>query len=309
MKTPLIILFSSILLAPMAPRAISAPAPVSTAVFDVDAASPSLKDRTAQFSALLFAGLSTQPGLALVERSQIDSALGELSMGASGLVDPSSAAKLGRLTGAKVLVLARAVGTTGEMTVVAKVIGTETGRVYAASQIVGSADVQASANSLSDGIAKIISGHAGDLLPPTDTGEAREARLRAAVAGKVLPAVTLAIPEQHITRPVRDPAAQTEIARILIGLGFPVYDLESADKAAIRITGEAVSEQGSRHGDFVSCRARVEVKVVEVATGRVLLQDSQTEVAADISEVIAAKTALEHAGAKVADRIVAALAH
>ena len=282
MKKTLIILFSSILLAPMAPRAISAPAPVSTAVFDVDSASPSLKDRTAQFSALLFAGLSTQPGLALVERSQIDSALGELSMGASGLVDPSSAAKLGRLTGAKVLVLARAVGTTGEMTV---------------------------ANSLSDGIAKIISGHAGDLLPPTDTGEAREARLRAAVAGKVLPAVTLAIPEQHITRPVRDPAAQTEIARILIGLGFPVYDLESADKAAIRITGEAVSEQGSRHGDFVSCRARVEVKVVEVATGRVLLQDSQTEVAADISEVIAAKTALEHAGAKLADRIVAALAH
>jgi hypothetical protein len=37
------------------------------------------------------------------------------------------------------------------------------------------------------------------------------------------------------------------------------------------------------------------------------LQDRQTEVAADVSEVVAAKTALQRAGGKLTERIAAAL--
>ncbi len=280
---------------------------LSTAVFDTEAASAVLKERAGQFSALLLAELSGQPELALVERAQLDMALGELSLGSSGLTDPVTAARVGRLTGAKILVTARAVGTTGEMTVVVKIIGTETSRVFVVSRIVGAGETTAAASDLAEKLARVVKTHASELVAPTEAAAVREARLRAAVAGRTLPVVTISIPEQHLNRPVRDPAAETEIARTLEIAGFPLVDTPMARRAAIRITGEAVSEMGMRRGDFVSCRARVEVKVVETATGRILLQDRQTEVAADLAEAVAAKTALEHAGAKLAERIIPAI--
>ena len=61
-------------------------------------------------------------------------------------------------------------------------------------------------------------------------------------------------------------------------------------------------------GTFVSCRGRVEIKLVDVATGRVLLADRQVEVAVDTAESVAAKKALQQAAAALADRIVAAVA-
>ncbi|MBK8477616.1 MAG: curli assembly protein CsgG [Opitutaceae bacterium] len=307
MKTPLVALFALVIASARAFAGDPVPAPLPTAVFEAEAVSPALKERAAQFSALLLASLSSQPEMLLVERAQLDVALGELSLGASGMADPTSAAKVGRLTGAKVLVSAKVIGTTGEMTVVAKVVGTETGRVFAVSKVVSGGDATTAAHELAVQVAKTVKAHAAELVAPVEDTAAREARLRAMVAGKTLPAVTVSIPEQHLTRPVRDPAAETEIARTLGTLGFTLLESSAAEKATIRITGEAISEMGMRRGDFVSCRARVEVKVVEIATGKILLQDRQTEVAADISEALAAKTALEHAGAKLAERIVPAI--
>ena len=277
---------------------------LSLAAFDVEATSVALKERATQFSAFFQVGLSSQPGIVMVERAQLDAALGELSLGSSGLVDPATAAKVGRLTGAKVLVFSKAIGSTAEMTVVAKVMGTETGRVFAVAETVAGGGTTDAANKLSDKVAKIVETHAGDLVAPEESTSAREARLSALVAGKTLPALTVTIPEQHLTQPVRDPAAETEIAHTLGGLGFTLLDQSAAEKATIRIVGEALSEAGMRRGDFISCRARVEIKVIEIASGRILLQDRQTEVAADISEAVAAKTALQHAGAKLAERIV-----
>lgn len=289
--------------------AAAVPPAVPAAVFDVEAVSPAAKDRAAQFSALLFAGLSNQPGLALVERAQLDVVLGEVALGASGLAEVGSAAKVGKLTGAKVLITARAIGSGAELTFVAKVTGTETGRVFAATKVLAAGESAAeAAEALAAQIAGIVATRAGELLAPVENPGERETRLKALVAGRRLPSVTVVIPEQHLTRPVRDPAAETEIARTYGALGGEILDAGAADRAAVRITGEAMSELGTRRGDFVSCRARVEIKVVEVATGKVLLQDRQTEVAADLAESIAAKNALQAAGAKLAERIVEALA-
>jgi hypothetical protein len=44
------------------------------------------------------------------------------------------------------------------------------------------------------------------------------------------------------------------------------------------------------------------------ATGTVLMQDRQTKVALDLANSVAAKTALQLAGVKLADRIVARIA-
>ena len=74
--------------------------------------------------------LSAEPNLILVERAELDKALGEQELGLSGTVTPESAAKIGQLTGAKVLVTGRVFKTDTELFIVAKIIGTETSRVY-----------------------------------------------------------------------------------------------------------------------------------------------------------------------------------
>ncbi len=65
-----------------------------------------------------------------MERADIEKILGEHELGLSGTVSADSAAKIGQLTGAKVLVTGRVFKAEGELFIVAKIIGTETSRVY-----------------------------------------------------------------------------------------------------------------------------------------------------------------------------------
>ncbi|MDR3401399.1 MAG: hypothetical protein P4L99_02785, partial [Chthoniobacter sp.] len=60
--------------------------------------------------------------------------------------------------------------------------------------------------------------------------------------------------------------------------------------------------------NLISCKSRVEIKVRDVATGNVLLEDRQTSVGVDIAEPTAAKTALQNAAAELAERVAPALA-
>jgi hypothetical protein len=52
---------------------------------------------------LINANLSVEPNLIIVERAELEKALGEQELGLSGTVTSDSAAKVGQLTGAKVL--------------------------------------------------------------------------------------------------------------------------------------------------------------------------------------------------------------
>ena len=105
-----------------------------------------------------------------------------------------------------------------------------------------------------------------------------------------------------------DPAAETEFGKILTECGFELVDSKSTVEPGFELTGEAFSEFGIRRGNLVSCKARIEIKLRDLSTGAVVANDRQMHVAVDLSEQIAAKTALKNAARDLAYRIVPKLA-
>ncbi|HEY4246149.1 MAG TPA: CsgG/HfaB family protein [Lacunisphaera sp.] len=283
--------------------------PLATAVFDIEVAEPSLKTDAGNISALLNGFLSAQESIILVERQQLESVLGEQSLGAAGFVASDGAAKVGQLTGAKVIVLTRMFSQSRNFTIMAKIIGTETGRVFAEVTTLSPGEKQNEALQVfAEKIAKTIRQHGDELVAKPETPDDRAARLLKLMKGHTPVSVSVSIPEQHISHRLVDPAAETEIANILGQAGFVLVTNNANPPASYQIVGEGISESSIHRGDFISCSARVEVKVLETGSGRILLQDRQTEVAVAGTESIAAKTALQKAGARLAERIVARLA-
>jgi hypothetical protein len=288
----------------------ASPPQLTAAVFDFQTTGESLNGKGAEAAALLNAQLtSAAPNLILVERQELAKVLGEQELGLSGTVTPDSAAKIGALTGAKVLVTGRLFEAGDKSYLTAKIIGTETSRIYG--ETVSFADLGALDKGVAELAAKIsadLTTHADTLLAKVEDPAARLERLRKLVAGRPLPSVSVVIAEQHIGQPVIDPAAETEIKSVLQQLGCTVIDPKTNGKSAdVQISGEAFSETAGRHGNLVSCRARVEIKMVRSASGDLLLTDRQSDVAVDLADHIAGKDALENAAAKLTDRIVPAM--
>jgi hypothetical protein len=288
----------------------TAPQPITAAVLDFQVSGPEFAKQGSEAAVLLNAKLSTAPNLILVERQELDKVLGEQELGKSGTVTPETAAKVGNLTGAKALVTGRIFGAGGKFFVVAKIISTETSRVYGETVTYGDAAAFDSAvNDLAPKVQEVFDKHADTLVAKVEDPTARIERLKKAVDGKKLPSVSVHVAEQHINRAVIDPAAQTEMELTLQQLGFEVIDpAKSSKQPDMSISGEAFSEMAGRRGNLVSCRARIEIKVSDSATGKLVLADRQTDVAVDLAENIAGKTALQNAALKLLDRLAPALA-
>ncbi|MGA9778880.1 MAG: CsgG/HfaB family protein [Verrucomicrobiia bacterium] len=282
---------------------------LTVAIFDFESQGEDARDLGKQVAALVDANLSAAPNIITVERAELEKVLGEQELGLSGTVTSDSAAKVGSLTGAKVLVTGRVFDVNDQRIIVAKVIGSETGRVYgemvegpSAGSIV---DLSAA---LAKKITGVISSNGETLVAKTESREYQVAKIKSALGGKKLPAVSVKIAEQHFGRFIIDPAAQTELSLILQQCGFTVVDDLSTNKADVAITGEAFSEFGMQKGNLKSCRARIEIKARDVASGKLLDIDRQTSVAVDLAEHVAAKTALQNAADELAERMIPKLA-
>lgn len=284
----------------------SSTGPLPIAVFDFQAGDRAIEKKGAEVGILLNALLSGKPELFLVERQEVEKLLGEQEFGLTGTMSSDTAAKVGALVGAKILITGRIFETGGKAYFVAKIMGTETGRVFG--EMTTSANLEKldePVTLLAEKITATIASQAPVLVTKVETSEARIARLKKIVAGKKLPAVQVLITEQHLARPVIDPAAQTELAKTLAEVGFEVIDAAGAVERSdyVTISGDAFSEFGMRRGNLVSCRARIEVTVKD-ASGKLLSTDRQMDVAMDIAEHSAGKKALESAALKIVDRII-----
>jgi hypothetical protein len=278
---------------------------LTVAVFDFESKDESVSGLGPKVATLVNANLSAEPQIITVERADLEKVLGEQEVGMSGTVDPNSAAKVGQLTGAKVLVTGRVFKADNQTIIVAKVIGTETSRVYGEMVQGGSsATLVDLSSSLAKKVAADVSGKSDTLVAKVETREERIAKLKKALDGKKLPVVSVKINERHYGPHIIDPAAQTELSVILQQCGFTLADSNSTNKPAIEISGEAFSAYGMQKGNLISCKSRVEIKARDLATGNILAVDRQTSVGVDIAEQTAAKTALENATDVLAERVI-----
>ena len=147
--------------------------------------------------------------------------------------------------------------------------------------------------------------------------------------------VMVVIPEQHLGRTIRDPAAETEMIKLLLRQGFYLVDqkqsaevrnssvmrqIEQGDfKAAaevgrrygadILVTGEAFSQEtfrkpvegGRIQMVVVGCRARVEYRAIRVDTAEIVSADGAHESGMDATTELASKKALAAAASKLAE--------
>jgi len=277
---------------------------LTVAVFDFESKDEAVQGLGPKIATILNATLSTEPSVITVERVDLEKILGEQELGKSGNVSAETAAKVGQLTGAKVLVTGRVFKVDKDLMIVAKVIGTETSRVYG--QLVKGGDSTSIADLATD-LAKKIGTTIGEkgstLVARVETHEEIVAKIKKQLGDKKLPAVAVKITEHHFGGPTIDPTAETELGKLLQECGFTLIDGKSDAKPEIEISGEAFSEFGMRKGNLVSCKARVEIKVHQ-RDGKLLLVDRQMSVGVDLSEQIAAKTALQNAATELAERLL-----
>jgi TolB-like protein len=281
------------------------PAPLTVAVLPFESSDEKLKGRASEISVVLGAQLSASPNLWMVEREDLDKILSEHTIKLSGLTDPAAAVEIGRILGAKILVTGRVIRSGDGAILVAKIMSAETSRVFGeTASAADPAALEKPVADLAEKIDRLVTKQRQALVPPLPGRADRIAKLKETLQGKVLPSVRISVSEQDLSRPVIDPAVETELGKIVLELGGQVFDPKSGGKADVAITGEAISQTGARRGQLVSARARVEIKAVREAEGKVLAIDRETSVAVDIAEGIAGKSALQDAAITLAERLL-----
>lgn len=139
------------------------------------------------------------------------------------------------------------------------------------------------------------------------------------------------IPEVILRRPTPDPAAETEIMRAMIASGFRIVDpgtqkrnaernllrgqdfsalpdLQTRLNADYLVTGEAFAEEyGAVAGGMRGYTARLEVKVIDLASGQVVFSDAFQAGAAGMTDALAGKTALMNVGKLAGQKLPALL--
>jgi hypothetical protein len=287
------------------------------AVFDIDV----LKDVDVAPGALtdqVNVLLAAMPKVTIVDRTQIRKAADEHKMALAGLVEADTAVQLGKFVSAQYVAVGRASRIGDENYLVLKVIDVET-----TVQTTVSAKSRA-ARGIAD-LVRQLGGALGPKIrelqaPVAAVPDAAMARLRQAAQPLVGKRVLLRIEETHVNRPLRDPAAQMAVASRLRSLGVEVVvPAELADtwrqtlletgtysgkKVDFLLEGEGTSAFAAEIQGLISCRARVELRLIPLPGREVAVAEKGVGAKVDLVEALAAKAALEDAATNAVDTLI-----
>ncbi len=291
-----------------------ASARIRIAVFDIEATDvPDLNGSA--LTDQVVAVLATTEGVQLINREDLSKVATEHAIGLSGLVDSDNAIRLGRFVNANYILVGRANKIGPSLYVVLKLISVET-TVQTTVAVKGSvADGTSAAlekleSQLQEKVATLKTS-------PSDDSAKATAQLKTKLKPLARKTFLVHVAEEHVDRPLRDPAAQMAIVHRLQSLGLNVvtptepvagwkqhlletgkYGDQSIDYL---IEGEGVSGQGAVLQGLTSCRARVELRIIQVPGRNVTATDRGVGAAVDLVEALAAKQALEDAGTHALD--------
>ncbi len=279
--------------------------------FTVPTTAKKVRQMGPKITSLLTAELSSDDRLALVERSELSKALREQALGLSGAVDPGAAAKVGQLTGAKVLVAGRGFKTDGQhLVITANIIGTENGRLYV-EKVEGSAgDMAELCSELGKKIINTVVTQSATLVTTAPSRDDRIATILKMAKGGKRPSVLVNIRNSD-SRVIRNvgkahvPVAETELSMILQRAGFPIIE-KRADDPDIEIRGDA-SWSESSNGGLSSCRIVVSVKAVERKSDKPIMIERVESAATAPDKNAAIKSAQSNAADAIAAKVLPVL--
>jgi len=300
------------------------------AIIDFESKAPGNPELGKQISDILTARLSIYDEFELIERQKIEELIKEHELNLTGMVETSQAISVGKMLGAKIMIFGRAFVVDKDIYMVAKLVGTETTivkGVMAKGKLEGELSdvIDQLVEKLTEGLEK----WANNLLPPNEKLINRITVLKEKLKGKKLPCIAVSVPEDHINRILIDPAAETEIKKVLKEVGFEIIEIKGNDlpqwvkdfqkdpqkslpsdisTVDVLITGEGLSEYGTRIGGLISCTARLELNAIDLKTRKIINVDRTTKRAVDLTESIASKTALQASGNELAINFIEKIA-
>ncbi|HVU09533.1 MAG TPA: CsgG/HfaB family protein [Verrucomicrobiae bacterium] len=259
-------------------------------------------------TALVTADLTAATNLVMLERAELNKALSEQAFGVSGMVSSDAAAKIGQITGAKVLVAGQVIKVeANHLIIIANIIGTETGRLFASKVEGDPANLSELTSNLSQKIAQTISAQTTNLVAVAEEShEERLQRIIQGIKGKKRPAVSV-----NIVWPNRNghsASAEGEFGIILLKAGFTVVDANSDQKPDIEITGVDDAGMGPRRGELFSARVVIELKLQERRTGDIIAFDRQESTSTSTTRASADRSAQVNAVDALAERVLPLLA-
>lgn len=246
----------------------------------------------------LAATLSETGNYNLVERGEINKTMEELKLSASGLVSQDSQLKVGHMVGAKIIITGSIFKSAEKSHVVAKIIGVETSQVVACS-VSGAVVPIDLLPELKIKIDKALVVNLCRLMPKPVDGVAVVEKLRRQIGKVDGTKIYVNIGERTMVN--IDPAAETEMKKILLALGFSV--VESSSDADYRLLGEGLAENSGNFKGFASAMARLELNLYD-KHNHLLATDRQVETIAGSASNIAAKNALAQAALVLASRLL-----
>ena len=284
---------------------------LTVAILDFKCDTPATPDLGEQIALTLVGTMSGQPGYSIVDRTDIIRTLKEQELSLTGLIDTGSVLKVGKLVGAKLLISGQVFSLGKDTMVTAKIVGVETSLVEGV--IVkddNNADVGVLVMQLSEKLIRKINESGPAMVAQNAEVFDPLPALKQKLSTRRLPKMAVAVSEQQLpaVSSVKDPAVETELRKLLIQAGLTVIDVPETEwlrgGVEVGIKGDAISERAGQIGKLISCTDRVEIRVTNLHDGSLRLADSDHNRAVDLSETLAAKTALQKSGRILAIKIL-----